>query len=84
MEPAALINKLITLLTVSCERYDRMYYFRIVSKILNLVVSKISSLLLFLSLKHSKYELTGSIKTISIAQLWAAAAFRQIRWRDRL
>lgn len=27
MEP--LINKLITLLTVSCERYDRTYYFRI-------------------------------------------------------
>lgn len=47
-------------------------------------ISISSFLLVFLSFRHSKYELTGGIKTISISQLRAAAAFTDAQSRDRL
>lgn len=47
-------------------------------------ISLTSLLLVFLSFRHSKYELTGGIKTISISELRAAAAFTDAQSRDRL
>lgn len=47
-------------------------------------ISVSSFLLYVLSFRHSKYELTGGIKTISISQLREAAAFTDAQSRDRL
>lgn len=71
MEPAALINKPIIWPDVSLRTHCSVH-------------PKYPSLLLLLSFRHSKYELTGGIKMISIAQPLADAAFREIQWRDRL
>lgn len=67
MEPAALIY-----LNTLYYQQSQTYHSRTHCS----VYPKYPSLLLFLSFRHSKYKLTGGIKTISIAQLRADAAFR--------